>query len=142
MRHKDMFAAAVSHSGVDALLYKGPDPYAAGKVEMFDKVIPVPDPMIMWLTGIFGNDIANWRAHDPASLAADLKPGELAIYLDCGTEDMFHLQNGEQYLHDLLTSKHIDHEFFIGPGGHDFAFWGPRMPKSFAFLKAHVSAAM
>jgi poly(3-hydroxybutyrate) depolymerase len=31
MRHPDLFAATASHSGVDALLYLGPDPYVAGR---------------------------------------------------------------------------------------------------------------
>ncbi|HEX5059243.1 MAG TPA: alpha/beta hydrolase-fold protein, partial [Kofleriaceae bacterium] len=33
MRHQDLFAAAASHSGVDSLIYMGPFPYVAGKIE-------------------------------------------------------------------------------------------------------------
>ena len=90
--------------------------------------------------GIFGPDIANWRAHDPASLVAELSPGELALYLDCGTEDIFKLDNGARYLHDLLDAKKIAHTFYIGPGKHDFSFWTPRLPETFKFLAANVSA--
>lgn len=141
MRHKDLYAAAVSHSGVDALLYKGPYPYEPGKVELFTEIgADGGDMIVKWLTVLFGRDIANWRAHDPASLVADLEPGELALYLDCGTEDMFKLNNGATYLHDLLVAKKIDHAFYIGPGSHDFTFWRPRLPESLGFLKAHVSA--
>ncbi len=140
LRHKDRYVAAASHSGVDALLYAGPFPYQAGKVELASEVASWGgrDPFADWMRGIFGPDIANWRAHDPATLIGDLKPGELALYLDCGTEDMFRLQNGAMYVHDLLLAKHIEHTFFIGPGKHDFSFWTPRLPETFKFLAANV----
>jgi S-formylglutathione hydrolase FrmB len=141
LRHKDLYVAAVSHSGVDALLYAGPFPYVAGKVELVNKVpAEAGDMFVKWLKVLFGNDIANWRAHDPATLVGDLKPGELALYMDCGTEDVFHLNNGMQYLHELLLAKNIDHAYFMGPGRHDFSFWTPRLPESLKFLAAHVAA--
>src|SRR5262249_54084961 len=124
MRHLDLFAAAASHSGVDAMLYAGPFPYVKGKVEL------LKDPkqwgagaIGIWVRGIFGDKIAVWREHDPASLVDKLQPGQLALYLDCGTEDGFMLHNGAAYLHDLLLERKIDHEFFLGPGQHDFDFW-------------------
>lgn len=141
LRHKDLYVAAVSHSGVDALLYAGPSPYVAGKVKLADKVpAEAGDMFVKWLKVLFGDDIANWRAHDPATLVGELRPGELALYMDCGTEDVFHLNNGMQYLHDLLLAKKIDHAYFMGPGRHDFSFWTPRLPESLKFLAAHVVA--
>lgn len=140
MRHKDLYAAAASHSGVDALLYKGPFPYVPGKVELFTQVAEPDDMIVKWLVRLFGKDIANWRAHDPAYLVNELSPGELALYLDCGTEDMFKLDNGARYLHDLLDAKKIPHTFYIGPGRHDFSFWTPRLPETFKFLAANVGA--
>ena len=38
MRHPDLFAAAASHSGVDALLYAGPYPYGTGIVTLVTDV--------------------------------------------------------------------------------------------------------
>jgi S-formylglutathione hydrolase FrmB len=143
IRHQDMFSAIVSHSGVTALMYKGPYPYAKGKVELLDdptqwgKAIgPIGD----WVRGIYGKDKANWAAHDPAQLLDKIKPG-LALYLDCGTEDEFLLHNGAAYVHDLLVAKKIKHEYFSGPGHHDFNFWAARLPKSLAFLAASTSPA-
>jgi S-formylglutathione hydrolase FrmB len=141
MRHPELFAAAASHSGVDALLYGGPYPYAPGKVEL------IKDPK-QWASGaaeigrwgraIFGDDLRHWKEYDPATLAQKLKPGAIALYLDCGTDDGFQLHNGAQYLHDVLLAKKIEHEFFLGPGGHDFRFWIPRLPKSLQFLRDHT----
>ena len=144
LRHQDLFVAAASHSGVDALMYAGPHPYVAGQAKLVD------DPAAWgkaagnigeWVQSRLGLDINNWRAHDPAMLVATLEPGKLALYLDCGTEDDFALNDGAAYLHDLLTARHIDHAFFLGPGAHNFGFWGPRLPSSLAFLRDHVTAA-
>ena len=142
MRHPDLYAAAASHSGVDSMFYKAPHPYEAGKVELITDVTDwqraVPQ-IGDWVVTLFGTDIANWKAHDPVTLAQSLEPGKLALYLDCGTEDDFQLQDAASYLHEVLTARHIEHTFFLGPGGHNFGFWGPRLPESLAFLRAHTS---
>ncbi len=144
LRHPDVFAAAASHSGVDALLYVGPDPYVAGQVKLLG------DPKLYakaagnvgeWIESRFGPDIENYRAHDPATLVQKLDPGQLALYLDCGTEDDLKLYNGARWVHDLLVDRHIEHTFFLGPGGHNFGFWAPRLPFSLAFLRDHTSPA-
>lgn len=142
MRHPDLFAATASHSGVDALLYQGPDPYVAGKVTLADDPSKAPrDWFTQWIVGVFGPDIANWRAHDPAFLVEKLEPGAVAIYLDCGTEDDFRLHNGAQYLHDLLLAKKIEHVWYLGPGKHDGHFWRERVPHSLKFLAEHTASA-
>ena len=141
MRHPEVFAAVASHSGVDALLYAGPHPYAAADVKLVDDVSSwgrAVGPIGDWVRGLFGPDLAFWRDHDPATLAQKLAPGALAIYLDCGTEDDFLLNDGAAYLHDVLLARKIDHAFFLGPGRHDFAFWSQRVPASLAFLRDHT----
>jgi len=142
MRHPDVFAAAASHSGVDALLYAGPYPYEPGKVKLVEDVTvstAAAGPIVQWIQSVFGKDIANWRAHDPVMLAQQLVPGTLALYLDCGTEDEFALYNGAAYLHDLLSARHIEHAYYRGPGHHNFAFWRERLPNSLAFLRDKVA---
>jgi S-formylglutathione hydrolase FrmB len=144
MRHTDLFAAAASHSGVDALLYQAPHPYAAGKVELLTDPAQwgTARPILSrWVRQIFGPELANWQAHDPAALAAKLEAGKLALYLDCGSEDDLALNDGAAYLHDLLLARKIDHAYFIGPGHHDFAFWSARVPESLKFLRDHVARA-
>ena len=147
MRFTDKFAAAASHSGVDALLYESPYPYVAGHPEQVTLVADVTKWGVAaggigdWIRLVFGADRASWVALDPSQLAQQLAPGRLALYLDCGTEDGFALNNGATYLHDLLLAKKIEHAFFLGPGGHDFAFWSARVPESLAFLRVHTTAA-
>ena len=144
MRHKDLFAAAASHSGVDALLYVGPHPYVKDQVVLLKDVSSWGrgfGPLGELIRGIFGSEQANWLGHDPATLAQDLKNGELAIYLDVGSEDRLRLQDGAQYLHDLLTARGVEHEWFIGPGDHDFGFWGQRIDASLAFFTRSLAPA-
>ena len=143
LRHKDIYGAAASHSGIAALLYQGPYPYVPGKVELVTAIpAEAGDIYVRWLKLLFGSDIESWRGHDPAFLVGSLQPGELALYMDCGTDDVFHFDNGMRYLHDLLTARHIEHAFYVGEGGkHDFSFWRPRLPESLKFLAAHVTAA-
>ncbi|MEO8552135.1 MAG: alpha/beta hydrolase family protein [Kofleriaceae bacterium] len=141
LRHPDLFAAAASHSGYLGLLYKGPHPYVAGKVEMIPAFSPgaTGNEMIDYVIGVFGRDRAAWEADDPELLIQKMTPGKPALYLDAGTEDEFHFQDVATYIHDQLTARHIDHVFFIGPGHHNFDFWAPREVESLKFLQEHVA---
>jgi S-formylglutathione hydrolase FrmB len=138
MRHPDLFGAAASHSGVIALLYAGPHPYVKGQERIGSDVAHWGEevgPIGPLVRGIFGPDVANWRAHDPATLIGSLEKGKLALYLDCGTEDGFVLHDAAAYVHDLLDARGIAHTYYRGPGRHDFSFWRGRLPYSLAFFE-------
>jgi S-formylglutathione hydrolase FrmB len=143
LRHPDEFAAAVSHSGALSLWYRGPHPFAPGKAEIASDVSHWAQsgggPIVTWIQDLFGTDIADWKAHDVVELARKLPSGKVALYIDCGTEDDFALQDNAQYVHEALTNAHIEHEFFLGPGKHDFAFWSARVPRSLVFLRDHTA---
>lgn len=160
LRHPDRFAAAASHSGVIALLYEGPVPYERGQVTMIRdaKQWGGALPFGAWVRSIFGVDLAHWRAHDPAHLVTQLPPSETfaaprpdglgairstapRLYLDCGTADEFLLHNAAAYVHDLLVDRNVAHEYYVGPGRHDFGFWRARLPKSLQFLRDSTSRA-
>ena len=66
--------------------------------------------------------VSEFKSRPTAQYAEKLAPGQLKLYLDCGTEDDFALHNGMQYLHDILLDRHIEHAYYIGPGKHDFVF--------------------
>jgi len=143
LRHPEEFAAAASHSGAIALLFRGPRPFVAGKpVELVTSVADPNasgNPIIAWIGMTFGPSLADWKAHDVVELVGAVPPGKLALYFDCGTEDDFNLQDNVQYVHEALTSKHVEHAFFIGPGKHNFEFWAQRLPYSLAFLRDHTA---
>jgi S-formylglutathione hydrolase FrmB len=144
LRNPDVFASIASHSGIDALLYAGPHPYEKGKVVLAEDASAwgrEVEPIGAHVRAVFGPDLANWKAHDPATLAARLEDGAVALYLDCGTEDVFQLHNGMQYLHDLLVERGVEHEYYLGPGRHDFTFWSERIDDSLRFHAAHLTPA-
>ncbi len=144
MRHRDTFAAAASHSGVDSLFYAGPFPYQRGQVVLLDDVKSWGrdmDPFGSHVRRIFGGDLARWRDHDPVTLAQGLAPGDLALYLDCGTDDGFQLHNHAQYLHDVLLDRGIAHDWYLGPGRHDFGFWKSRIDDSLGFFARSLTPA-
>jgi S-formylglutathione hydrolase FrmB len=144
IRHPELYAAAASHSGLVALLYGGPVPYEKGKVKEISDIKTWGGPFVeirRWMFLLFGEDIAHWRQFDPTALVQTLKPGQLALYIDCGTEDEFMFHNGTAYIHDLLTDRKIAHEYYLGPGRHNFRFWAERIDDSLAFLRDHTSKA-
>lgn len=143
MRHKDVFSSVASHSGVTALLYKGPFPYQEGKTLLADDPAEVTrgiGPIGNLLAEIFGDEVGHWREHDPVTLAQSLENGELAVYIDCGTEDEFRLQNGAAYLHEVLASRGVAHDFTLLPGGHNARFWADRIDDSLAFHSQHFAS--
>ncbi len=142
MRHPDVFAAAVSHSGIDALLYAGPFPYQRGNVKTLSDVSQWGGrlgPIGGWVRALLGSDLARWQAHDPAALFEKVEQNRPALYLDVGTEDEFLLHHGAQLAHDILLARKIDHAWYIGPGHHTFDFWRDRVPVSLGFLRDHVA---
>ncbi|MDB4965769.1 MAG: hypothetical protein JWN44_1458 [Myxococcales bacterium] len=142
LRHGDLFAAVFSHSGVDSLFYKGPHPYDATKVEIVDNAsVPAhwgenTGAIGALVRTVFGADLANWEAHDPATLAAKLHDGDVALYLDVGTEDDFGLDAQAHHLDSVLTKAGVTHTFFAGPGRHSFSFWRDRLDDSLGFCAA------
>lgn len=141
MRHPDLFAASASHSGVAALLYEGPHPYVKGApvtlTERADSWAPTfAEKMREQVKRVFGPDLANWRAHDPSVLAQKLKDGELALYLDCGTEDGFKFHDQASYLHEILAGRGVAHAFELTHGPHSFKLWTGRIGQSLAFEAA------
>jgi len=144
MRNKSLYTATASHSGVDSLLYKGPYPYVKGKTQLLSNIKPALKRMGIFgglFKKLYGTDVEQWKKHDPTTMAQTLNPGELQIYLDCGTEDEFRLHNGMQYLHELLDARKIPHEYYIGKGRHNGSFWRDRIDDSLRFFKKHIAKA-
>ena len=93
----------------------------------------------------FGNpvDKAYWQGFNPANIAiarreAILKSG-LQIYLEVGDADMFHLDEGNEFLHRVLWDHGIAHEYRLVHGADHLGRTIPgRLRDGFRFLTAHV----
>ena len=77
----------------------------------------------------------NWLAHDPVRMVdscADNLRRLKAIYIDCGSEDQFHLQYGARQLNRALTRLGIAHTYEEFPDNHSDIDY--RMDISLPFL--------
>ncbi len=96
---------------------------------------------------IFGDPVDKvfWRKANPANMAIDNREKILAsglqIYIDVGDLDMFHLDEGSEFLHRVLWDHQIPHEYRLAHGAdHLGKTVGPRLRDGFRFLTAHVLA--
>jgi putative tributyrin esterase len=139
LRHPDLFGIAASHSGFVALTWAAKHPYVKGSNPLATTLLfwgkDLHEPMRERLRAVFGPDLANYRAHDPAVLAAELTP-ELApkLYLDAGLEDPLRVDDEARYVHAVLEKAKVAHEFELVHGQHLFSLWKERLPKSLAFV--------
>ncbi len=118
MRHPDMFRTTCSHSGALGFTHS-----------------PVPDrpdlnPLIESLQA---------DRYDCFTLAEKLAAGgsELAIRIDCGTEDFLLGQNREFHAHlERLGIEHVYEEY---PGEHNWGHWDEHIRQTLAFVMEQMS---
>ncbi|MDE6249271.1 MAG: esterase family protein [Paramuribaculum sp.] len=117
IRHSDLFGSAGSTSG-------GVD------------FTPWPDSWkIKDFLGTQDSNPERWRSHTVASLVPDLKPSQLNLIIDCGTEDFFYDVNCS--LDHALNEAHIPHAFITNPGAHNGAYWSRSIGPQFDFFARH-----
>jgi S-formylglutathione hydrolase len=94
---------------------------------------------------IFGDpvDRAFWKKANPANMAIDNRAkilgDSLQIYIEVGDLDMFHLDEGNEFLHRVLWDHQIPHEYRLVHGAdHLGKSLGPRLRDGFRFLTANV----
>ncbi len=70
-----------------------------------------------FFAGIFGDPVDRdlWKRSNPANMAIANKPAilasGLAIYIEVGDRDVFHLDEGTEFLHRVLWDHGIPHEY-------------------------------
>lgn len=125
LRHKDVFSSTAAHSGGLSMLYL-PDGTVRTSIEHL--------PGFEEWEAMFGFNIDNWRAYDPYSLLDSLRPGELAIYFDSGTDDEFGFYQMALRFEQRMNELGLEHTFVPVPGGkHNDEFFGSRIPFSLEF---------
>ncbi len=125
LRYPNLFVAVSAHS--PALIETLPNikvsrDQAAAVAEVLGKAFGSPV------------DAAFWQRESPFTIVKDgPRPADLRIYFDCGTDDEFGFNKGNEQFHELLTARGIPHEFHLYPGGHDWDYFAERLPASFEF---------
>ncbi|HEX8924553.1 MAG TPA: alpha/beta hydrolase-fold protein [Terriglobales bacterium] len=87
---------------------------------------------------IFGEpfDEVYYKSQSPFTLAKKAPLAQLkrtAIYFDCGKEDNYGFDVGNEAMDKLLTSRGIAHETHIDPGTHSVFFVAQHLPASLEF---------
>ncbi len=94
---------------------------------------------------IFGRPVDRelWKRSNPANMVIDNKARILAsglkIYIEVGTKDMFHLDEGVEYLHRVMWDHGVPHEYRLVLGAdHLGRTIQPRMRDALRFLDREV----
>lgn len=122
IRHRDTFGTAIALSaGVDFR----PFPGHWGLDDLLGKIEEHPE---------------NWDKCVVINAARELKDGELAISLDCGSEDFFYQVNAD--LHNQLTEQGVKHDYAVRPGAHDSEYWNNAIVYAAAFADKQFRRAV
>ena len=133
-KHPDRFRVVIAFEpGIEPAL-KWSDVEERDKFYRGDKLL-----VARYGTAGAGIDEAYWAANNPATIAdADpqrLIASGLAIYLDVGSDDLFGLDRGANFLHDVLYRHGIKHEFrYVLGADHVGRSLAPRFRDGLAFL--------
>jgi S-formylglutathione hydrolase FrmB len=142
-RHPSLFGAAVSHSGVLALLYVGPHPYPGHATFAATVAQLLPRwPAYRWplFEVEFGTDTAQWWARDPMRQLARLRSAGRSLprlYIDVGVEDTLTVDQNRAF-HDALAKQHIAHTYQEFPGAHTTAYWRAHEAEGLAWLLQQI----
>ena len=114
MRHKNLFCTAVPMSGGVDLR-----PFTAhwNLKKILGDIKTFPE---------------NWDNNSVVELAKDLKDGELAISIDCGTGDFFIGVNRE--LKKVLEQNKVAFEYQEHPGAHNWDYWSKAIVRQMPFI--------
>jgi len=121
LKYPERFGAVSAHSA--AVMEEPPAAMTSGaRMGFLEDVFGWPVDRAFWER----NSVFTAARHAPAN--ANWK-----IYFDCGSEDDFGFDEGNQALDRLLTSRGIRHEFHLYPGGHGWGYFAKHLPASLEF---------
>ncbi|GAA4791583.1 alpha/beta hydrolase family protein [Olivibacter ginsenosidimutans] len=119
-RHQDLFGAAGSISG-------GVD------------IRPFPNNWdLAKRLGTYAAHPDNWEKNTVTNLLYLLEPNQLALMIDCGTEDFFYGVNLK--LHQKLLKRNIPHDYIARPGAHTWTYWANSIPYQLLFMHRFFTA--
>lgn len=103
IRHTDTFGVAGSMSGGVDLTYN------------------VNNWGIKDHLGAYEEKPLRWDSLSVVNMISTLPPNQLALIIDCGTDDFFFRIN--QQLHQILLDHQISHDYIVRPGAHNWDYW-------------------
>lgn len=80
-----------------------------------------------------------WREHSVVTLIDSLRPGLLAIAIDCGVDDPFIAVN--RLVNARLLAAGVAHDYYERPGGHNGAVFARQLEFQLHFFAQHFRAS-
>jgi S-formylglutathione hydrolase FrmB len=138
--YPDVFGAAASHSGVLAPMVFGTGD-SVGYVTAIDSLRAAYGQNWPLLEPVFGKDTTGWLSRDPTRLAERLAkraaPQWPALFVDCGTEDVFLSQN--RFFRRQMAALGVPLRYAERPGGHTWDYWRNHGAESARWLSEKLS---
>lgn len=105
------------------LAFRHPDIYgSAGSTSGGVDFRPFPDQWeLAERLGSYKDHPENWEKNTVINMTHLIKPGQLNLIIDCGTEDFFYDVNCA--FHEKLLKEGIPHDFHVRPGVHWWTYW-------------------
>lgn len=121
--HRAITGLSMGGHGAFYLALRHPDEFGAvGSMSGGVDIRPFPNNWdLKKRLGDLATHPDNWEKNTVINLADSLKPGELKIAFECGTEDFFIKVN--RALHEKLLAMGIGHDYTERPGKHNWDYW-------------------
>lgn len=144
LAYPDVFAAAASHSGALAPLWRLRDgtPVADSTVPPMHEVRAAYGERLWAIVRqAFGRDSAGWLARDPSRLAEKLLARDRArfpaLYVDVGRDD--YLLSQSRRFRDAVRALGAPIEYHEWEGAHTWDYWRAHVPESLAWMAATIA---
>ncbi|MBL1409108.1 alpha/beta hydrolase [Sphingobacterium faecale] len=82
--------------------------------------------------GTYSENKEVWDKHVVMEMLHEIKPNNLKLFIDCGTDDFFY--NVNRTLHEKMTYLNIPHTFVSMPGKHNWDYWSQSISLQMAFF--------
>ncbi|MBQ9583776.1 MAG: Ig-like domain-containing protein [Bacteroidales bacterium] len=120
LKHTDTFGAVGSMSG--CLDFRP-----------LEVLYGILDPVL----GSHETHMDEWLQYTAIGQIPYIKDGEIAIIVDCGSEDF--ILEGTTLFHDALVAAGISHSYELRPGIHDDDYWHGSIPKHLDFFQNYFN---
>ena len=82
----------------------------------------------------------NWEKYTVINMIDLLKPGSLALIIDCGIDDFFFTVNNS--FHQKLLTNKIPHDYIVRPGAHNRDYWTNAIGYQLFFMHNYFARAV
>lgn len=79
-----------------------------------------------------------WEENTVINMVNLVKPGNLELIIDCGTDDFFF--NVNNAFHQKLLDNKIPHDYIVRPGGHNWAYWNNAILYQLLFMSRYFTS--